>query len=72
MIFDGEGLGTLIDRYVNGPKCERNRKILRAYYLDGFTYEQTAALCEVAPTTVSRVIHKHGDPLLLMLADGIK
>lgn len=68
MICDGKELETLIDRYVNGKKAERNRAILKAYYLDGCTYEGAAERCGVDPSTVCRVVHRHGDALLLMLS----
>ena len=68
MICDGEELAVLIDRYVNGKKAERNREILKTYYLCGCTYEETAERCKVSPSQVSRIIHEHGDPLLMKMA----
>lgn len=70
MICDGQALEALIDRYVNGKKAERNRKILKDYYLKGLTYEQVAEKCEVSPMQVCRIVHKYGDPLLLKLQKG--
>lgn len=67
MICDGKELDALIDRYVNGRKAERNRRILKEYFLHGKTYEQTAEICGVSPMQVSRVVHKYGDPILLMM-----
>ena len=67
MIIDGDELCRLIDRYVNGPKAERNRKILKEYYLKGHTYEDVAEICDMSPVHVGRIIHKYGDPILLML-----
>lgn len=70
MILDGKELECLIDRYVNGPKAMRNRAILRAYYLHGKTYEQVAEDFGMSAVHVGRIIHRHGDPLLLMLHKG--
>lgn len=67
MICDGEELAALIDRYVNGKKAARNREILKAYYLDGCTYEETAERCGVSPSQVSRIVHQYGDPILLKM-----
>lgn len=67
MLCDGEELSALIDRYVNGKKAERNRKILKAVYLRGMTYEEAAEFCEVSAVHVSRIVHRYGDPILLML-----
>lgn len=68
MICDGVELERLIDRYVNGRNAERNREILKAYYLGGATsYEQVAETCDVSPSTVYRVVHQCGDPIILKL-----
>ena len=67
MLCDGEQLNTLIDRYVNGKKAERNRSILKSVYLDGKTYEEAAEICGVSPIQVSRIMHRYGDPILLMM-----
>lgn len=72
MICDGKELAALIDRYVNGKKAERNREILKKYYLEGNTYEQTAEHFGMSPAQISRIVRRHGDPVLLMLKDGKK
>lgn len=69
MILDGDKLSTLIERYVNGPKALRNRAILRAYYLQGKTYEQVAEAFGMSTVHVGRIVHRYGDPLLIMLAE---
>ena len=69
MILDGEKLSALIERYVNGPKAMRNRGILRAYYLQGKTYEQVAEAFGMSAVHVGRIVHRYGDPLLIMLAE---
>lgn len=67
MICGGANLDALINQYVNGRKAERNREILREYYLHGYTYEEIAEHFEMSDTQIGRIIRKHGDPLLLML-----
>lgn len=67
MILDGEELDRLIERYVNGSKAMRNRAILRQYYFHGKTYEQVAEEFGMSAVHVGRIVHKYGDPLLLML-----
>lgn len=68
MILDGEKLSALIDRYVNGPKAMRNRAILKAYYFKGDTYEQIAEAFDMSAMQICRIVHREGDPLLLMLS----
>ena len=67
MIIDGPALESLIDRYVNGKKAERNRGILKEYFLRGSTYEEVAEQFGMSAVHVGRIVHKYGDPLLDML-----
>lgn len=67
MILDGEEFERLTDRYVNGKKAERNRAILKDYYLNGYTYEEVAEHFDMSAVHVGRIVHKCGDPILLML-----
>ena len=67
MILDGEEFERLTDRYVNGKKAERNRAILKDYYLNGYTYEEVAEHFDMSAVHVARIVHKCGDPILLML-----
>lgn len=69
MICDGQELEALIDRYVNGKKAARNRDILKKYYIEGCTYEETAEHFRMSPAQIGRIVHHHGDRLLLMLQD---
>jgi len=57
----------LIGEYVTGYKAERNRKILREHFLDGFTHEEIAEHFGMSSVQVGRIIRNHGDPLLLMI-----
>lgn len=67
MIFDGEKFEQLICRYVNGRKAERNREILREYYLRGYSYEEIAEHLDMSAIHVGRIVRKDGDPILLMM-----
>ena len=70
MICDGQKLEALIDRYVNGKNAQRNRDILKKYYIEGCSsYEKVAELCDTSPITVYRVVHRYGDPILLMMRE---
>ena len=70
MLIDGEKLSAYIDRFVNGKKAERNREILKLYYLRGKTYEEIEGLTGVSAVHVGRIVHKYGDPILLMMEKG--
>ena len=67
MILDGEEFERLVNRYVNGKKAERNRAILLDYYIGGYTYEEVAERFDMSAVQIGRIIHKCGDPILLML-----
>ena len=70
MLVDGIKLEALIDRFVNGKKAERNREILKLYYLKGCTYEEIEEVVGVSAVHVGRIVHKYGDPILLMMEKG--
>ena len=67
MICDGSELDRLISQYVNGKKAERNRAILREYYLHGYTFEEIAERFDMSAVQVGRVVRRDGDRILLML-----
>lgn len=67
MIFDGEEFERLITRYVNGRKAARNREVLRLYYRQGLSYEEVAEELKMSAIQVGRVVHRDGDPILLMM-----
>ena len=67
MIIDGDELERLVVRYVNGKKAERNRAILLDYYIGGYTYEEVAERFDMSAVQIGRIVHKYGDPILLML-----
>lgn len=60
-------LSFLIGEYVVGRKAKRNREILREYFLDGYTYEEIAEHKGMSPVQIGRIVHKYGDPILMMI-----
>lgn len=65
--FSYSQLEYLIDEYVGGRNCERNRKILKMSLLQGLPYREIAERVDMSDIQISRIVHKYGDPLLLML-----
>ena len=57
----------LIGEYVNCRKAERNRTILRLYYINGLTYEEVAEVVGMSAVHVGRIVRRYGDPILMML-----
>lgn len=57
----------LIDEFVVGRNSERNRKILKMSLLQGLPYREIAERVDMSDIQISRIVHKYGDPLLLML-----
>ena len=67
MLFDGQRLEYLIDNYVNGKKSDRNRTILKEYYLHGFTYEEIAERVDMSAVQVGRIVRSLGGDVLKMI-----
>lgn len=66
--FDYPDMERLIDTKIVGKKSARNRKILKLRFLDGLTFEEIAGEMEMSDKQIGRIIHRYGDPLLLILA----
>lgn len=69
--YDYSPMERLINEKVTGRKCERNREILRLRFLRGLTFEEIAEAMDMSDKQVGRIVHRYGDPLLLMLAKGL-
>lgn len=67
--FDYPDMEQLIDVKITGKKSERNRKILKLWFLYGYTYEEIAGIMEMSDKQIGRIIHRYGDPLLIILAE---
>lgn len=64
-----ETIEWLIDENVVGDrKAKRNREILKARFLDGETIEDIAEMFDMSPKQIFRIIHRHGNPLLIKLS----
>ena len=58
----------LIDEKITGKKSARNRQILKLRFLQGMTFAEIAEAVDMSEVQVGRIIHRYGDPLLIMLA----
>lgn len=68
--FDYSVMEALIDEKITGKKSARNREILKLRFLQGLTFEEIAAIKDMSDKQIGRIIHRYGDPLLLMIADS--
>lgn len=66
--FDYPDMERLIDTKIVGKKSARNREILKLRFLQGYTYSEIAEQMQMSDIQIGRIIHRYGDPLLLMLA----
>lgn len=62
--FNSE-LSAIIDEIIHS---ERDRAILKRRFVDGITFERLAEEFDMSPAQIGRIVHRRGDPLLLMLA----
>lgn len=67
MLCDGQRLEFLIDTYVNGKKSDRNRMILKEYYLHGYTYEEIAEHVDMSAMQVGRIVRALGSLVMKMI-----
>ena len=58
----------MINEKITGPKCSRNREILKYRFLQGLTFAEIAEKMEMSEIQISRIVHRYGDPLLFMIA----
>lgn len=66
--FDYSPMERLIDEKITGKKSARNREILKLRFLQGLTYAEIAEKMDMSEIQIGRIIHRYGDPLLIMLA----
>jgi RNA polymerase sigma factor (sigma-70 family) len=66
--FDYSPMERLIDEKITGRKSARNREILKLRFLQGLTFAEIAEKMDMSEVQVGRIIHRYGDPLLIMLA----
>ena len=66
--YDYSPMEKLINEKVTGRKCERNREILKLRFLRGLTFEEIAEIMQMSDKQIGRIIHRYGDPLLILLS----
>lgn len=66
--YDYSPMENLINEKITGRKAARNRQILRLRFLDGLTYAEIAEIMDMSEVQIGRIVHRYGDPLLLMIA----
>ena len=69
--YDYSPMERLINEKVTGKKCERNREILKLRFLRGLTFEEIAEIMKMSDKQIGRIVHRYGDPLLLILAKSL-
>lgn len=62
--FDYSAMEYAIGEYITGPNSERNRDILRLYFLNGYSQERIAEIHEMSPMQVGRICRDEGGYLL--------
>ena len=65
--YQASDMEFLIDEYVTGPRCERDKKILRLHFLKGKSIKEIEDELHWSKSTIQRVIQRRGDKLLLMI-----
>ena len=71
MPFDYPDMERLIDTKIVGKKSARNRQILKLRFLQGYSFEEIAAIVGMSDKQIGRIVHRYGDPLLIILSDSL-
>lgn len=53
-----------IGEYITGRNAERNRDILRLYFLDGYSQERIAEIYDMSTMQIGRIVRNEGSYLL--------
>ena len=54
----------LIGEYITGQNAERNRDILKLYFLNGYSQERIAEIHDMSAVQVGRIVRDEGDYLM--------
>lgn len=65
--YDYSKLDYAIGEYITGPKSERNREILRQYYLKGYSQAEIAGNVGMSEIQVGRIIREDGNYVITKL-----
>ena len=61
--YQASDMQYLIDEYVTGPRCERDKEILRLHFLKGKSIKEIEDELHWSKSTIQRVIQRRGDKL---------
>ncbi|MBO6092848.1 MAG: sigma-70 family RNA polymerase sigma factor [Oscillospiraceae bacterium] len=53
-----------IGEYITGQNAERNRDILKLYFLNGYSQERIAEIHDMSTVQVGRIVRDEGDFLM--------
>lgn len=53
-----------IGEYITGQNAERNRDILKLYFLNGYSQERIAEIHDMSAVQVGRIVRDEGDYLM--------
>ncbi len=53
-----------IGEYITGQNAERNRDILKLYFLSGYSQERIAEIHDMSAVQVGRIVRDEGDYLM--------
>lgn len=62
--FDYSVMDHAISEYITGQNAERNRDILRLYFLDGYSQERIAEIHDMSAVQIGRIVRTEGNYLL--------
>lgn len=65
--FNHSEMEFAIGEYITGRNAERNRDILRLYYLDGYSQERIAEIHGLSTVQVWRILRDEGRYLLTIV-----
>ena len=53
-----------IGEYITGQNAERNRDILKLYFLNGYSQERIAEIHDMCTVQIGRIVRDEGDYLM--------
>lgn len=62
--FNYSDMEYAIGEYITGQNAERNRDILRLYFLSGYSQERIAEMHEMSTVQIGRIVRDEGGYLL--------
>ena len=62
--FNYSDMEYAIGEYITGQNSERNRDILRLYFLSGYSQEKIAQIHDMSPMQIGRIVRDEGSYLM--------